>query len=85
VPADDGFWFDNYQDLGPPGPDAPEKSPEQPVQRIQPRTRPFPFENGHLLPQSEDLQGSIMPTADESSDSGHKSEDEFEHKPSVVT
>jgi hypothetical protein len=37
-----------------------------------------------LLPQSEDLQGGVIPTAEENSDSGQKSEDESEHEPQFV-
>ena len=85
MPAYDGLRFHNYQDLGPPGPDAAQGSPEQPVQLIQPRTRPFPLEHGDLLPQGEDLQSSVMPTAEEDSNSGQKSKGEFEHELTVVT
>jgi len=41
--------------------------------------RPFAFEHGDLLSESEDLNRSVMPTAEEDSDSGQESEDEFKH------
>jgi hypothetical protein len=34
-----------------------------------------------LLPQSEDLQGGVIPTAEENSESDQESEDELEHEP----
>ena len=53
-------------------------NPEQPVQRIQPRTWPFPLEKDELLPQRQDIQGGVIPTAEEHSGSGQESEDELE-------
>ncbi len=55
-------------------------NPEQPVQRIQPGTGPFPLEKDELLPQRQDLQGGIIPTEEENSGSGEESEDELEHE-----
>jgi hypothetical protein len=41
---------------------------------------PFPLEKDELLPQGEDLQGGVIPAAEENSDSGHENEDELEHE-----
>ena len=38
-----------------------------------------------LLPEGEDLNCSVMPTAEEDADSGQESEDEFKHEHTVVT
>jgi len=81
MPADDSLRFHSYQDLGPPGPEAVEDNPEQPVELTQPRTRPFPLEKDELLPQGEHLQGGVIPTVEENSHGGQESEDEFEHEP----
>jgi hypothetical protein len=56
-------------------------NPEQPIQPIQPWTWPFPLEKDELLPQSEDLQSGVIPTAEENSDSGQESADELDHEP----
>jgi hypothetical protein len=56
-------------------------NPEQPIQRIQPRPWSFPLEKDELLPQGKDLQGGVIPAAEENSDSGQESEDELEHEP----
>jgi hypothetical protein len=85
MPADNGFRFHNYQHPGLPGPDAAQGRPEQPAQRIQPRTRPFPLERGDLLPQGEYLDCSVMPTAEEDLGGGQLSNGEFEHEPCFVT
>ena len=42
--------------------------------------RPFAFEHGNLLSEGEDLNCRVMPTAEEDSDSGQESTDEFEHE-----
>jgi hypothetical protein len=80
VPADDDLRFHHYQDLSPSGPQALQGHPDQAIQRIQPRPWSFPLEKDELLPQGEDLQGGVIPTAEENSDSGQESEDEFEHE-----
>jgi hypothetical protein len=80
MPADHRLRLHNYQDLGPSRPDAAQGSPEQSVQLTQPWARPFPLEHGDLLPQGEDLQRSVMPTAEENAPRGDESKDELEHQ-----
>ena len=58
--------------------------PEKPIKGVQLWPRPFAFEHGNLLSEGEDLNCSVMPTAEEDSDSGQESKDEFEHKLYVV-
>lgn len=89
MPADGGLRFANYENLGPPGPDATQGGPEQPAPLIQPRAWAFPLEHGWstatCMPQSEDLNCSVMPSAEEDSASDQESKDELEHEPYVVT
>jgi hypothetical protein len=47
-------------------------------------TRPFPLEDGDLLPKNQDLQGGVLATAEEDANGSQKSKDELEHKPYVV-
>jgi len=84
MPAHYGLRLDDDEHLCPPGLEAAQGSPEQPVDLIQPRTRTQPLEHGDLLPQGEDLKCSVVPIAEEDSDSGQESKDEFEHEPYVV-
>jgi hypothetical protein len=70
--------------LGPLGPDAAQDNPEYSVEVIQSWTGPFPLENDDLLPQGKNLQGGFIPTAEENSDSGQKSEDELAHESEFV-
>jgi hypothetical protein len=56
------------------------RRPEQPVPRIQTRARTLPLEDGDLLPQRQDFQGSVVPTAEENSNRRKKSKDELGHE-----
>ena len=80
MPADHSVRFHHHQDLCPSRPNAPQRNPEQPVPRIQPRTRPFPLEDGDLLPQGQHFQGSVMPATEEDSHGGQESKNESEHE-----
>jgi hypothetical protein len=54
-------------------------------QGVQPRSSPFSFEHGDLLPESEHLGGGFAATAKEDSEGGDEGADEFEHEGTVVT
>ena len=41
----------------------------------------LPLKKHDLLPQGKDLQGGVILTAEENSDSGRESEGEWEHEP----
>jgi hypothetical protein len=56
MPADHSLGFDNEEDIGPAGPEAAERGPEEAVARIQGRPRSLAFEHGDLLAQREDLR-----------------------------
>jgi hypothetical protein len=84
MPADHGLGLHDDEDVGPPGPHTAQGRPEQPVKGVQLWARPSPLEHGDLLSEGEDLNCSVMPTAEEDSDSGQESKDEFEHELYVV-
>ena len=42
--------------------------------------RTLPLEDGDLLPQRQDFQGSVVPTAEENSNRRKKSKDELGHE-----
>jgi len=85
MPAGNGLRLHNYQHLGPPPPDAAQGRPEQPVQLIQPRTWPFALEDSDLLTQRKNLDCQVTPAAEEDSDGGQESKDQFEHEHYVLT
>ena len=80
MPAHDGLWLDDDEHLRPAGPNTSECRPEDSVQRTQPRARTPALEHRYLLPEREDLDCGITPTAEEHSDSGQKSGNEFKHE-----
>ena len=84
MPADHSLRLHDDEDVSPPGPDVAQGGPKQPVQGVQLWTWPSPLEDGDLLPEGEDLNCSVMPTAEEDSDSGQERDGEFEHEAYVV-
>ena len=84
MPADHSLGLHDDEDISPPRPHAAQGCPEQPVKAVQLWARPFAFEHGDLLPEGEDFNCSVMPTAEEDADSDQESNDEFEHELYVV-
>jgi hypothetical protein len=84
MPADNGLWFDNEEDIVPAGPEAAEDGPKETVSRIQRRPWPFAFEYGDLLAESEDLQDGVASRTKESAECTQHGEEELEHEFTVV-
>ena len=63
MPAGDGLGFHDEENLRPAAPDAAQCGPKQQVKGVQLWARPFPIEDGDLLPQSEDRQCEIATVA----------------------
>ena len=85
VPADDGLRLNDHEDIDPAGPYAGPDGPEEPVQPIETGTRPFPFEDGDLLSESQNLHRKVTPTAEEDADDSQDGKDGFDHELTVVT
>ena len=83
MPGHDRLRLDDDYGVGPAGPKLSQSGPEEPVQPIQ--TGTGPLENCDLLPQGEDLQGGVLASAEEDSDSVQESKDEFEHESHAAT
>lgn len=47
--------------------------PEKPIDRVQ-GTRPFPFEDGDLLPKGENFKGRVTWAPEEDADRGEETE-----------
>jgi hypothetical protein len=63
VPADHGIGFHEDQDVRPARPKLAKRRPEESVQEVQFRPRPFPFQHVDLLSESEEFEGGIAATA----------------------
>jgi hypothetical protein len=68
MPADDGLGFHDEENLRPAAPDAAQCGPKQQVKGVQLWARPFPLEDGDLLPRSEDRQCEIATATEANSD-----------------
>jgi hypothetical protein len=84
MPADHGLGLHDDEDVGPPGPHTAQGRPEQPVKGVQLWARPFAFEHGGLLSEGEDLNCSVMPTAEKDSERTEERKGEFNHEHMVV-
>jgi hypothetical protein len=84
MPADHGLGLHDDEDIGLPGPHTAQGHPEQPVKGVQLWARPFALEHGNLPSKGEGFNRSVMPTAEEDSDSGQESSYGFEHELYVV-
>jgi hypothetical protein len=82
VPANHGVRLYYQEHVFPARPEPPERDPEQAVERIQGRPRPFSFEDGDLLSEGDKFNGSVSARAKEDSDSRKESEEQIEHEPS---
>ena len=70
MPADNGFWFHDHEDVGPARPELSQGDPEEPIHPAQAGARPLPLEDCHLLAKGEDFEGGVTATADEDADCG---------------
>jgi len=85
MPADDGLWLHDDEDVGPAGPEAAQGGPEEPVQPIQTETGSFPLEHRYLLSKSPDRKGHVGSTLEEDTDDRERRGDEFGHELTLVT
>jgi hypothetical protein len=62
-----------------------QSDPEKSIDTVQGRTRPFPFEDGDLLPESGNFKGGVASTSHEDADGSEEIEYAFQHELTVVT
>jgi hypothetical protein len=79
-----GLGFHDEENVLPPWPDVAKYGPEKPVQGVQLWARSFAFEHGDLLPEGQDLNCSVMPTAEEDAKRAQERKDGFDHEHTVV-
>jgi hypothetical protein len=56
VPSDDSLGLDDDENLTPARPEAAKRGPEQAINGIQRRPRPFALQHGNLLTEGKDLE-----------------------------
>lgn len=84
MPTDHGLRFHDNQHIRPSRPDLLQGGPEQTIQAVQCRPRPFPFEDSNLLPEGEDFQCQIGTTAEEDADGRQECRYDAEHDSTFV-
>ena len=62
-----------------------QSDPEQSIDTVQGRTRPFPVEDGDQLPESENIKGGVASTSQEDADGSEQTVYAFQHELTVVT
>ena len=84
MPTDHGLRFHDNQHIRPSRPDLLQGGPEQTIQAVQCRPRPFPFEDSNLLPEGEDFQCRISTTTEEDADGRQECRYDAEHDSTFV-
>ncbi len=85
MPSDHRLRLHDDEDVGPSRPQALQSDPEKSIDTVQGRTRPFPFEDGDLLPESENFKRGVASTSQEDADGSEETEYAFQHELTVVT
>lgn len=62
-----------------------QSDPEKSIDTVQGWTWPFPFEDGDLLPESENFKGGVASTSQEDAHGSEETEYAFQHELTVVT
>ena len=79
MPGDNGFWFDNDQDVAPSMPKTAEQIPKYSILGSQPRARNFSFEHGQLLTEGKDLETEVAAGTEESAEAGEEANEKWNH------
>ena len=65
MPGDNGFWFNDDQDVAPCRPKTAEQNPKYPILDSQPRARMFSLEYAQLLTEGKDLEAEAVAGTEE--------------------
>jgi hypothetical protein len=76
MPTNHRLRLHDDQHMAPTGPETTQGRPKPSVKGIHSWSRLFPMEHGKLLPQGQDLQSVVSPTAEEHLHQHCKAEDE---------
>ena len=84
MPSDNGFWFDNDQDVAPCRPKPAKQNPEPPILDPQARARMFPLEYAQLLTQCKDLDAEVVAGTEKGAEAGEESDAKWNHGPGFI-
>jgi hypothetical protein len=70
MPGDNGFWFDDDQDVAPSRPKTAEQNPKYSILDSQLRMRNFSLKYSHLLTEGKDLEAEVVAGTEEGVEAG---------------
>jgi hypothetical protein len=83
MPGDNGFRFDDDQDVAPCRPKAAEQNPKDSILGSQPGASSFSFEYAQLLTEGKDLEAEIAAGTEESAEAGEEADEKWNHGPDL--
>ena len=84
MPGDNGFRFDDDQDVAPCRPEAAEQDPKYSILDSQPRVRLFSLEYAQLLTQSKDLEAEVVAGTKRSAEAGERADEKWNHGTGLI-
>jgi hypothetical protein len=79
MPRENGFWFDDYQDVIPFRPESAEQNPKHPIPHSWPRARVRSLENAQLLAECKDLKAEVVSGAESAATNSKESKEKLYH------
>ena len=83
MPGDNGFWFDNDQDVVRCRPKAAEQNPKYSILDSQSRVRLFSLEYAQLLTEGKDLEAEVVAATEKSAEAGEEADEKWNHGPDL--
>jgi hypothetical protein len=84
MPGNNGFWFDDDQEVPPGGPKVTKQNPKQSVLDSQPGARLFPLQYTQLLPQGKNLEAEVVAGTKECAEASEKVDEQGNHGPEFI-
>ena len=85
MPADNGFRFDDDQDVAPRRPKPAEQNPEYPILGSEPGVRTFSLEYAQLLTEGKDLEAQAVTRTEEGVEEGEEADEKANHAPGFIS
>ena len=79
MPGDNGFRFDDNQDVSPCRPKTAEQNPKYPILDSEPRARMFSLEYAQLLTEGKDLEPEVVAGTEEGAETGEQADEKCNH------
>src|SRR5690349_6892009 len=73
------FGLDDYQRVAPAGPRCAQDRPEEPIERAQRRSRPFPLHDGELVAERDDFDSNVSTCLEEDPNRGGERDENRNH------